>query len=114
MFTICVKYSEGDSGGTRKDERNIEYVWTNLEILVENLERIVGHYEWYMSVDGVGWKEPRERPPYVSEKYDSSLYLKMDDGAEQLYSAFWCGYFETLISARAVLNLPEVSPVLRW
>jgi hypothetical protein len=40
--------------------------------------------------------------------YEYSLKLITDDGIEYQQSAFWCGYFESLVSAEVVQNLPKI------
>ena len=47
MYQIQINYSTGDSFHTEDREERIDFVWTNLEVAKENLQRIEEHYKMY-------------------------------------------------------------------
>lgn len=112
MYKIKVKYSTGDSNGTRREEALLEYDWNDAKIAQENVDRIIQHYEWYSSVHNHICRKTFEKPSFVDEKYDQSFALKMDDGQEQFYGAFWASWADSLESAQVVINFPEKSPTI--
>lgn len=115
MYKIKIEYTTGDSFKTYKAEGWVEFEWSSLEVVTANLSRIKEHYNWYQfhtcgKFQQSLYATPMERPAFTHPKYDESLLLMMEDGAERYYGTFWCGYFETLhriVIEEAKPTLPE-------
>ena len=126
MYQIQINYSTGDSFHTEDREERIDFVWTNLEVAKENLQRIEEHYKMYQntgrhyhaSFEDIQ-KEHGDKPWFVDGTKEKSitdptflagyaLNLVKDDGEEFRYSVFWTGYFEHLYGASIVgADLPS-------
>ena len=110
MYKIKVKYTDGDSNGTSREEALLEYDWQDASIAQENVDRIIKHYEWWSSIHNQLCRKSFEKPTFTHEKYDESFALKLDNGQEQFYRAFWTGWSTSLESAQVVIDFPEKSP----
>lgn len=113
-YRIKISYQTGDSFSTEDREDYIEGEWNDLKILEENLDRIEQHYLWYKWENDSYLKryhpnEKKEKPSFVSDEFDFCFNLKLDDGTEYQYSAFWCGYFERLYNASIIRELPKLA-----
>lgn len=111
-YYIEIYYETGDSFGSQDEIQNLEIEWNDIKIAKENLRRIKEHYEWYLRLKGCKTqKEYKEiknnRPEFVSKKYDFCITLITDDHKEIQMSCFWCGYFETLYSAKIKIKENE-------
>lgn len=118
-YVIKIEYRTGNSFGSHKEESSVEGSWSDLEIAKENLNRIKEHYEYYCSLHDSYSRKPQSYFLDLTEKakekvwfdhdkrgystyFDSCLMLKLDNGTEYSYCAFWCGYFERLLVAEIV------------
>ncbi len=110
MYKIKIKYTDGDSNGTSREESFLEYDWQDADIAEENVDRIIQHYEWYSSAHNSLCNKTFAKPSFVNEKHDKSFALKLDNGQEQFYGAFWIGWGQSLESAQVVIDFPEKSP----
>jgi hypothetical protein len=114
MYRLKIFYHTGDSFSDEDETAYVEGEWYNLDIITENLKRIVEHNRWYDYTHSGYTHSPKklDRPEFTDPKYDFNLSLKLDDGTEYMYCAFWCGYFETLYSAEVEevkTKLPKVT-----
>ena len=103
MFGIKASYATGDSFGHENLEEEIDYDWNDIEVVQENIDAILEHYQQYVTLEkgyGRGIENAEERWWYVksSDPYETnkSLYLKKDNGDKFIYRCPWCGYFESL------------------
>lgn len=121
-FLIKVDYKTGNSFGSRRETEFIGLSWENLDIAKLNLIRIKEHYLFYQAKHGYRsrWNPKEDRsliesassqPWYSSEYGDHGLMLQLDDGTNQVVSAFWCGYFEKLFTAEVV---PDADSESDW
>lgn len=100
-FKIKYCYNTGDSDHTTRDlEDYLELVWSNLDVVKENMRRIKEHYDWYRNG---AWEDKAlnkhwavKAPDGKRILYSYCIILKSDDGADWQFSAPWCGYFESL------------------
>lgn len=113
-YFIKISYSDGDSFKNWEDERNIDLEWKNIEVAKENLKRIKQHYKEYEFFDG--WESWKVKETDIKKREDElksfswfskgdwkhSIILKTDEGDDFQTSTFWCGYFESLLSAEIV------------
>ena len=110
-YYIEFDYTTGDSFHS-EDREGIalnEFEWENLEIVKENLQRIVEHYNWLKNLNSwskkirEGAKEPSWRKVKQLDRFEPSeeiINLKLDNGEEVQFWPDWCGYFETLHAVR--------------
>ncbi len=123
-YKIKITYDTGDSFHTEYDiEKYLEEEYTNIARAETNLNRIKEHYEYYQASSNRGdfsyvrdneslqqqkqiINDAKTKPWYV-EKYNSSLILINDDNKPFQVGAFWCGYFEKLVAAEIVAELPK-------
>lgn len=117
-YRIKITYDTGDSFRNEYGiESYIEFEWENLDIAKENLKRIEAHYEYYQKLNGhLRYKSNKtdqeikgqySREDWYVEEFDFQLKLQLDDLRFVNYIAFWCGYFETLVSAEITPNIPN-------
>ena len=87
-YTIEIEYTTGDSFKTEKKTSNLDFDWENLEVAEQNLNRIKEHWLWYSRKHGSRWDTSPvpQKPKFVHERWDTSLYLLLDDGTEFLTS----------------------------
>ncbi len=109
-YRIEYNYDTGDTFRTEEDlTSELEFEWENLDIAKENLKRIKEHYEWYSSKESYR-KKDMDPPSWWNCDSGTSMKnmehylinLKMDNGKEVQIHAPWCGYFETLNSAKII------------
>lgn len=117
-YKIKISYGTGDSFENREEESYLELTWKNLDVAKENLVRIKEHYEMYKGYNAhhskklpdIWLRDSRYKEWYVDKGPDrvhyatQCIYLKTDDGNNMQMSCFWCGYFESLISAEIELD----------
>jgi len=114
MYTINVKYKDGDSYKSYKTEKTLDSGW-ELEVAKENLKRIKEHYTAYSKRNNyvsIGKSEndllkelKAQRWYSTGEKYSTWEYninLLENDGSSKTYYISWTGYFTRLISASIV------------
>lgn len=119
-YKIKIKYQTGDSFNTYEEEDILDLEFSNLEILEENINRIIEQNKYYrdnfeygdISVEEAIEKYGKERWfPKKNVGWDSaqnSVVLLDDSGNSFQYSTSqWNGYFETLLSIEAVVDLPK-------
>lgn len=120
MYSVKIIYDTGDSfhrtDGVEEIIRDIS--WTKLEKAKQALRDIQAHYHLYMilykewNVDKAdkekAIKFAKSQPWYHTgerERYDYFyVMLENDDGDRvKVYTASWCGFFESLVGADIVL-----------
>lgn len=109
---IEINYNTGDSFSNHDGLiTHLDYSWTNIEIALENLKRIREHYVMVEQLGRNSYpKGPKEihdrykRERWYSEQYPDFCLMLLDNEEKPFrYSASsWCGYFESLNSARIV------------
>jgi len=113
-YSIQISYRTGDSFSSRDETSTLELTWDKLNVAKANLKRIEEHYRWYEEInstykpllkDKLTNKEPEW---HKGIEHDFVLILKTDDDRDFQFSAFWCGYFETLYSAEIVFSDNEM------
>ena len=50
MYKIKVSYQTGDSFGTEDVEMTLDFDWTDINVVTQNLKRIKEHYEMYQEM----------------------------------------------------------------
>jgi len=124
MYKIKVSYQTGDSFGTEDVEMTLDFDWTDINVVTQNLKRIKEHYEMYQEMAEsyhAPFKEMKKKYGKKDWFVDNngntwdpagtasrSLCLYLDDGAKFNYSCPWCGYFETLYGAEIIGPFLEV------
>ena len=121
-YKIKIIYDTGDSYKTERGlEDYLDGEWSNLEVVTENLNRIRLHYEYYQLCTGYNFGKSKKQveqeiKEFQKEKWFAgkateciySLKLLTDDGTEYIQSCSqWCGYFESLVGAEVVQELPK-------
>ncbi len=132
MFRIKITYDTGSSFGHEYGliSRIDEIVFDSVEKAEEAVQWIYEHYETKTMLGGYAhsfYEEDREKAIAVRDKapwYDNYDYglnregdyytwmnqvrLKNEDGEFVTVRAFWCGHFESLVSAEVVvMNVEE-------
>ena len=119
-YTIEVTYSTGNSFGSEQVTDTIGLAWQSLELAKAALKTIKEHYGFYEEFDACSsrWGDTRSEKAILKDlnskvwcrekakdKYDMTAKAEMDDGQwRNIPTGMWCGYFETLHSARIVLT----------
>jgi hypothetical protein len=105
-YSIKVNYQTGDSFHIEEVTDILEWVWHNEDMVNESLERLNNHYKFYCDKNYM-YEKPKGKVPkgvvWNNEYRLIMLELIDDDGKPFLYSASWCGYFETLYYAEVVV-----------
>lgn len=118
-YKIKYNYETSDSFTPAHDcVGYLEAIWTNLDIIKENLQRIREHYEYYrkinscyssMSVKEIkAFKKECAKKNWFVKEWEDSLKLKADNGVDFQISAPWCGYFDRLIEAEIVADQSDM------
>lgn len=130
-YRIHYVYGTGDSFHHEQREDDLELTWSKLKVAEENLNRINEHYEYYQRSNGDYWKwkwnekhptkqeedkwleDQKKKPWHVDPptKYCHdyfSIRLITDAGKECIIRPPWIGYFESLISAEIIQELPRI------
>lgn len=117
MPTYKIKYSYRTDNTFRSyDEEGIlDCIWTSLEIVKENLQRIRDHYLFYNAQESAYIQDEKNRvlieeapsKPWFNKEDSFTLFLKQDNGDKLLIHAPWCGYFETLYEAEIIEELVD-------
>jgi hypothetical protein len=112
QYRILINYDTGDSFNQDPDnDRLLELVWSDLEIVKENCARIKEHYKYtnptdYYLFGKKEWKDHHEKAKkerwYRADYPDVSLILLTDDKKDFIQSSFWAGYFEKLNYIRII------------
>ena len=119
-YTIEVTYTTGDSFESDQVTNTIGLAWRSLELAKAALKTIKEHYDFYQEFDACysNWKDTRSEKAILKDvnsrvwcrgkaedKYSMKAKAKMDDRRwRNIPTGMWCGYFETLHSARVVLT----------
>jgi hypothetical protein len=116
-YRIIINYNTGDSfSNVPNQEETLDGEWESLDVAKENLQSIKEHYMMNIELSRATPKKKEEILEKNSDKswfcprdgklvWDSSysLKLKMDNGNYwQISTGVWCGYFESLNSAKIV------------
>ena len=129
MFTIEVTYQTGDSFNSYEETHEIGLMWNNIELANEALSDLSEHYKLFQEREGYGrtttnediykrakkcrWYQPtHDRSVYDNENDWSYVgcMVEMDDGSyKDIPTNDWCGYFETLRSAKIIIQSHEVT-----
>jgi hypothetical protein len=112
VYQIRACYETGDSFSRYDTETVLEMTWTDLNKAKAALQRIKEHYEWCSNKDSFDVRFGRKLAPPEPEwhkgmEYDFSVKVELDNGNEVMFHAPWVGYFETLYSARVIVQKPE-------
>ena len=97
MYAIRVDFTTGDSFHTEDTSVTLDWEWKDAEKVRDALLRIRGHWRWY---DYVEKHEPEWHKGLGAEQ----VVLVLDNGEPVTFRAPWCGFFERLNSAEAVLG----------
>jgi len=114
-YTIRIHYQTGDSFRTDEETDDVGAVWHDKEQARVALSYIKEHYQFYQEANA-SWsrgrtiKEIKEdvlKKPWCmdGEYWEWRVVVPCMDGEQELH-AFWCGYFERLISA-TIVSLEE-------
>lgn len=107
-YYIEIYYETGDSNGNYDMTSDIGITWDNIDIAKANLKRIKEHYEWHQSKYKYFWDDKKnkkvKKPKFVDSQFDQCFNMITDDGKEFRISAYWCGHFENLYTARIKEN----------
>lgn len=116
-YKIHVFYKTGNSFGSHEEDRVLEMSWSNLDKAKAALKRIQEHYRWYESVHNTYRWDSKDVPEpewHKGIEYDFCLKFELDNGEEVQFHSFWCGYFETLLSAKIIVPLEENDLEIRF
>ena len=120
MYTIEVNYGTGNSFGSEDVTENVNLVWASKDLARKALKCLSEHYKVYSSsgysrlsreqqqkqLSQYSWYKP-DLLSYQSV-WEFSCFVELDDGSfRTLNVSSWCGYFETLYSAKVVLYSGE-------
>jgi len=123
-YAVKIIYDTGDTFHNEYGlERTLDIEWNNIEKAKQAIKDIENHYKNFMhlkynySVSKAEMKKIREKLPKYPwyKKPDSCGYweltimLENDEGERVYESAFWTGYFESLVGAEIVENGPDLS-----
>ncbi len=110
-YKIEIQYHTGDSFHSYDAEQFLPGDWENHDIIRENIKRIREHYEWFERNHGRTYhfenKTKISEPEWHKGKLEYTITLKLDNGIEYDQSVFWCGYFESLLGAKAIAQEEE-------
>jgi len=105
IYCIRVNFITGDSFHTEETSEVLDYDWTNINIVKQNVERIKNHYS--VSKNNYSSKKPDNLPTgAVWEPQFRMILLELLTNKKEkfTFSASWCGYFEQLQSISIVLK----------
>lgn len=119
-YCIEVYYNTGNSFGSMEDRDIIPLSWENIDIAKENLNRIKEHNEFVNELNDSTYKidNTRSRSEIIdsrsnkdwlvltNDEYESENYIMLmkDSGEFTRVYCFWVGYFESIISAKIIIN----------
>lgn len=120
MYRIEYTYNTGDSFGSNKETEVLEIEFPSLELAKKALKDIKDHYEFYR--DSRGYHNYRKTPGEVANNLEASklkswyvntypencLKVLIDEEKYYQFQAPWCGYFESLISAKIIDDDMEI------
>jgi hypothetical protein len=117
MFTLEIHFKTGDSFESYEETDKIGHVWESLDKAEEALYAIKDHHNYIQEVkraerlnrtEAKKLKKQAEKESWfcTGDSTENECYLKVKDDEGNLVkiNAFWHGYFETLLSARIVLE----------
>jgi len=121
-YAVKIIYDTGDTFHNEYGlERTLDIEWNNIEKAKQAIKDIENHYKNFMhlkynySVSKAEMKKIREKLPKYPwyKKPDSCGYweltimLENDEGERVYESAFWTGYFESLVGAEIIEIPPD-------
>lgn len=125
MFTLLVKYRDGNSFGVEDHEETLDFSWS-LETAKENLKRIKEHYSFYCDRNNyvsicLGNKENelleklKQQRWYTDKYWEHQILLLQDDGSTFDYDCPpWIGYFASLQSLAVTSKTREIDSDMYW
>ncbi len=114
VYTIEISYTTGDSFGSHEETDTVGCIWRDKEQARLALSYIKEHYELYKrtnawNVDNQTIEEVEsivKEKPWVSDEvyhWQHRIRLPFEDKIKTV-STFWTGYFETLHTARIIVE----------
>lgn len=127
MFTLLVKFRDGDSFGIKDHEEELDFSWS-LETAKENLKRIKEHYTFrsnqinYISIcladrEKELLKKVKEQRWFGGDEryWEYHIILIQDDGSTFDYDCLpWVGYFASLQSITVISKTKEIDSDMYW
>lgn len=122
-YCIEIYYNTGNSFGSHEDRDIIPLSWENIDIAKENLNRIKEHNEFVNELNDSTYKidNTRSRSEIIdsisnrdwavlTNEYESEIYIMLmkDSGEFTKVHCFWVGYFESIISAKIIINDKDI------
>lgn len=122
-YCIEICYNTGNSFGSHEDRDIIPLSWENIDIAKENLKRIKEHNEFVSELNDSTYKIDNTRPrseiidsisnrdwAVLTNEYESESYIKLmkDSGEFTEVQCFWVRYFESIISAKIIVNDEDI------
>lgn len=104
IHEIEIKYKTGNSFGSHEETCTVGAVWFDLPSAKKALQDIREHYGMCEAYHDNDFKyENYHKDSWFDVEYPKDrLVLTLSDGTTQIVSAFWMGYFETLVSAKII------------
>lgn len=124
-YKIKYEYQTGSSFGYEDTDGILELGWNDLTVAKANLKRIAAHTKMVKELDQKKWEvrlgkkdakvdvfEPYKKEDwFVNDKSygisENCIILYTDEGKPWQFWCPWCGYFETLYSAKIIVDVPE-------
>lgn len=99
MYTIEVHYTTGNSFGSHEETDQVGYAWNDIELAKKALQDIKEHYQFYHGNECTN--KPAKNKSWCIDCEWPAYRLKVlgNDNKYHIISAYWIGYFESLISA---------------
>ena len=122
-YKILITYNTGDGFHTKEGVRQVlEMGWKNYDVAYANIKRIEEHYKWYQATSNASYNKKSAKDHkwlyegkdwYNNNKLPSpcreySIVLYTDDNKPWKIWPFWVGYFESLVSAELIQDLPKI------
>lgn len=108
IYKIVADYETGNSASKHDAREILDYGWTRLHIVKQNIIRLRSQWEWYKHEEKYPYRrEEIEKPIYVDSEYGWSIYLLDNNGEEFKYSTLWIGFFETLYDLEIEGDFPK-------
>lgn len=118
MYRVEYKYETGDSFGSDVEYGTLDVSFSSLDLAKKALKDIKEHYEFYREARGYrNYFKSQEEINNNSElaklkswfvNTEGCLKLLIDEGKYYQFHAPWCGYFESLISAKIIDDDMEI------
>ena len=107
VFEVEIEYETGDSFNTYQRVETLGTSFTSIEEAEEMLDLIKGHYHAYEDSNGwnsrkrLRWEDIKEELWASKGSHEDSWEYRIA-WKDSHIDAFWCGYFERLLSASIV------------